>query len=68
MESIGVEKIETSDNNKFENYERIPIKLDANSSFKDFKYSSNLHNFAKSQSNIINKNYRANLNTEWGIS
>jgi hypothetical protein len=67
VECGGVEQIDTIDTEKFANYEKIPKKLDTNSSFKNFEYSSNLQNFAKSQVNIINRNYRVNSNSEWGI-
>lgn len=63
-----VDKIDNSKLNKFENYKDTnPTKISEKSSFAGFQYTSNLQNFAKSQTKILNNEFRANQRTMWGV-
>mgnify|MGYP002016299128 CR=1 FL=1 len=63
-----VRKIENNHINNFFNYKNSEgEKISKQSPFVSFRYKSNLQNYAKSQLNILRKNYRVNLNDDWGV-
>jgi GR25 family glycosyltransferase involved in LPS biosynthesis len=68
IKSESIEKIDNSNINKFENYKNAtPEKISEKSSFAGFRYSSNLQNFVKSQSKLLNNEFRANSRSHWGV-